>query len=121
MNDKTETLKKILIGCQDLESINICANHKNFLNEKEFLGILGKFSPKHLCEIRILCFRISTLRILPEELEEFFINWKNRIPQKSLSLFLINTGFFENFNIKVKIIVEKYMKMGVVKKFVLTL
>uniref|UniRef100_U9STQ8 Uncharacterized protein n=1 Tax=Rhizophagus irregularis (strain DAOM 181602 / DAOM 197198 / MUCL 43194) TaxID=747089 RepID=U9STQ8_RHIID len=35
-------------------------------------------------------------KLLPEELESFFINWKNRTSKKSLSLMVINNGIDVN-------------------------
>ncbi|RIA83293.1 hypothetical protein C1645_834042 [Glomus cerebriforme] len=92
LKDDIETLKEIFNSCQLLETIEICYNYKNNLT-------------KNLCELKLLEYStIST-----EDLEEFFINWKNRIPQKSLS-FMIN----KNENMR---IIEKYKELDIIKGF----
>ncbi|POG80017.1 hypothetical protein GLOIN_2v1520677, partial [Rhizophagus irregularis DAOM 181602=DAOM 197198] len=52
--------------------------------------------------------------ILSEELEKFFINWKNRTSQKSLS-FIIEGYNLEMTN-EIKKVIEKYKKFGTVKE-----
>jgi len=58
--------------------------------------------------------------LFPEELEPAFISWKNRIPQRSLSLIITNGSSYskklrvKNDNIEV---IEKFKKLGVIKKF----
>jgi len=58
--------------------------------------------------------------LFPEELESFFISWRDRIPQKSLSLIVINDDF-SLYNLYVNEenakIIEKYKELGVIKKF----
>jgi len=56
--------------------------------------------------------------LLPKELESFFICWKNRIPQKSLSLIVINSDSdsFDKIDENLDVI-EKYLDLGVIKKF----
>ena len=50
-------------------------------------------------------------------LEEFFISWRNLIPEKSLSLNMITNNEEVFYGEDVTIIIEKYTKMGVIKKF----
>ncbi len=57
-----------------------------------------------------------------EELEEFFTNWKNRVPQKLLLLTVITGNTNKNVKLELneknmKNIIEKYTKMGILKKF----
>ena len=55
--------------------------------------------------------------MFPEDLESFFIRWKNRTSKKSLSLIVIHYRhniLKERGNMK---IIEKYMNLGIVKKF----
>ncbi|CAB4383860.1 unnamed protein product [Rhizophagus irregularis] len=53
--------------------------------------------------------------LLPEELESFFISWKNRVPQKQLHLIIFsdkNPLYAHDENRK---IIEKYTKLGIIK------
>jgi len=57
-------------------------------------------------------------RLLPEELESFFINWTNRVPLKSLSLIIVNNDEQSlDANDENMEIIEKYIMLGVIKKF----
>ncbi|RIA83582.1 hypothetical protein C1645_809140 [Glomus cerebriforme] len=114
-----ETVKMILNNCQYLENLRVwCGDEDGFLNEKEFLDILVKYSPKNFYKLEI--YNCCSSKILPEELEEFFIGWKNRMPQKSFSL-TIYKDFDDEVSLEVNVknmeIIEKYKKMGVIKKF----
>ncbi|PKC51623.1 hypothetical protein RhiirA1_543671, partial [Rhizophagus irregularis] len=56
----------------------------------------------------------------PSELESFFIDWKKRIPQKPLSFVIFDSEFCKNGldkNVENTKIIEKYIKLGVVKNF----
>jgi hypothetical protein len=113
-----ETLKIILNSCQDLKCIRIgCGG--DLLEDKVFLDILAKYSPKYFCEAEIeYRWHDKPSKITPTDLEEFFTNWKNRVPQKSLSLTVekrCNTISFVE-NVENIIVIEKYMKMGILKK-----
>jgi hypothetical protein len=71
--------------------------------------MIVNYSPNNFHELRIhnyLSFDIS-----PEDLESFFISWKNRTPKKLLNLIFIETSIFEN-NFE---IMEKYENLGVIK------
>ena len=88
--DKVETLKLILNSCQQLESIKVSCDY-GYLNESELLKVITKYSPKKFQELKIYwpvdSFYLQT-EIFLEELEPIFINWANRVPQKSLSLII---------------------------------
>ncbi|RIA99328.1 hypothetical protein C1645_811565 [Glomus cerebriforme] len=113
-DDEIETLKVILSSCQHLESIRVWCDGE-YLNEKDFLGILAKYSSKNLYELRIYYVFDGPSEIFPEELEEFFINWRNRIP---LSFIVKGScvNSFENKKENMEII-EKYKRLGIIKKF----
>src|SRR6266540_1728785 len=116
MDNEAESLKMILNHCQQLESIKVwCGNE--CLNEKKFLKILAKFSPKNFSKLKLL--NKSNSKLLPEDLEEFFIDWSNRIPQKSLFLIIIKGYRVNSLDVKKENmkIIEKYKKVGVIKKF----
>ncbi len=104
--NELDILKSIFDGCQYLESIKTwCGGH--FINEKEMLGVIAKYSPKNFYKLKINNYRPSQL--LPEELESFFIGWGKRTSQKSLTLITTTRS-----NIT---IIEKYKKLGIVKEF----
>ena len=56
--------------------------------------------------------------MLPEDLESFFVSWKDRISRKSLSLIIIEDIYrtLEKDENNMKII-QKYKSLGVIKKF----
>ncbi|GBC03530.1 hypothetical protein RclHR1_05180007 [Rhizophagus clarus] len=119
MDDEIENLKLILNNCQYLESIKIwCGDY--YLNEKEFLEVFAKHSPKNFYKLEIFYAYKVSLEIPSEELEKFFLSWKSRIPQKPLSLIIIDK-YSDYISLKVNDenmkIIEKYIKMGIIKKF----
>jgi hypothetical protein len=96
-----EILKIIFENCQYLESfVFSCVG-------KEVLEIIAKYSPKNFHELKFCPDKLSS-----EELESFFISWKNRTSHKPLSL----TIFGETRSESMKTI-ERYIKLGVVKEF----
>ncbi|RIA93467.1 hypothetical protein C1645_804041 [Glomus cerebriforme] len=113
--NELETLKVILNSCQYLENIRVWCND-GYLNDKKFLDVLVKHSPKNFYELEI--YYCSPSEILPDELEKFFISWKSRAPQKSLSLIIFNDNN-ETFSLDMKNmeIIKKYMETGLIKKF----
>ncbi|GBC00078.1 hypothetical protein RclHR1_03740002 [Rhizophagus clarus] len=115
--DEVETLRAILSNCQYLESIGVWCDGE-YLNEKEFLENLAKYSSKYFNELRICYVYDGPSEIFPEELEEFFINWKNRIPRKPLS-FIIKGCCVKSFENKKENldVIEKYKRLGIIKKF----
>ena len=67
----------------------------------------------HIFEIR--------QELLPDELESFFVSWTNRAPQKSLSLVIVNYESNSlNTNEENMKLIEKYNKLGVIKKLKVT-
>ncbi|RIA81439.1 hypothetical protein C1645_837021 [Glomus cerebriforme] len=65
------------------------------------------------------CQYLESIKIwCGEELESFFISWTDHVPQKSLSLIIVNDDDrsldANEDNLK---IIEKYMKLGVIKRF----
>ena len=113
--DESETLKIILNSCQYLESMKVACIYGWYLfNEKEYFDILAKYSPKNLPELTLRPLNSHSLS--SKDLEEFFINWKNRTSQKPLSfnmVYLVNYPF----NDEIMKVIEKYKKLGIVKKF----
>ena len=75
---------------------------------KELFEVLAKYSPKCFHELQIC---LPSL-LLEKYLEEFFINWKNRIP---LSFDLVMD--YEDEDYEVAEIIEKYKKLGIIKRF----
>ncbi|RIA79958.1 hypothetical protein C1645_839561 [Glomus cerebriforme] len=106
--------------CQYLESIKIWCGGK-FLNEKVALDMFVKYSNKNTYELILYHYYYyydMESKLLPEELESFFISWTDHVPQKSLSLIIVNDDDrsldANEDNLK---IIEKYMKLGVIKRF----
>ncbi len=119
-NNELETLKIVLSSCQYLESIKIWCGGE-FLSEKEALEMIVKYSHKNMCEIMLYHLYDIQSRLFPEELESFFVNWTNRLPQKSLSLIVVcNDEQSLDVNDENMKIIEKYIKLGIVKKFKVT-
>jgi hypothetical protein len=60
-------------------------------------------------------------KLLPEELEPFLKSWLNHKPQKSLLLVVVNydTNSLNTYHENIEII-DKYIKLGVIKKFKVT-
>jgi hypothetical protein len=115
-DDELETLKLILNNCQYLEIIRLRYGN-GWSNGKMFFKILAKYSQNNFYELSIDCSENGLLNIFHEELEEFFTNWKDRIPQKSISLIIIR-GYKNTNNENMKMTIGKYIKMGIIKKFV---
>ena len=55
--------------------------------------------------------------MIPEDLESFFISWKNRLPKKSLSLISLEVSLEDSLEVdeeNMKII-KKYKNLGIIK------
>jgi hypothetical protein len=119
MDSEIETLKIILNNCKHLKSINVWCGDE-YLNEKKLLQIIAKYSPNNFRELEMYYIYDVQLEVLPDELEEFFLNWKNRQPQRSLSLIIVK-NYDDCISLEVNSdnmkIIEKYIGMGLVKKF----
>ncbi|CAB4397134.1 unnamed protein product [Rhizophagus irregularis] len=89
-NGESDVLKTIFINCQQLESIKIWCG-EGLLTEKEIFEIVANYSPNNFCELKI--FNESYTGISSEDLECFFISWKNRIPKKLLTLINIKDDY----------------------------
>jgi hypothetical protein len=116
--NELESLKIIFINCQHLESIKICFGDE-LLREKEVLEMIVNYSQK-IYEV-LLCHQfIVHYKLLPNELESFFISWSNNNPsRKSLSLFVATNIYCRSLdkcdeNME---IIKKYTKLGVIEKF----
>ncbi|GBC42525.2 hypothetical protein GLOIN_2v1784405 [Rhizophagus irregularis DAOM 181602=DAOM 197198] len=85
---------------------------------KKLFGILGEYSSKNFHELKIKLELKSTCKVLIG-LEEYFINWKkfNNNPQNLLSLNIMG-HYSEIYDPKVIMIIEKYMKMGLLKNII---
>ena len=114
-NNDAETLKVIFNSCQHLESFKFWYYADDSLLDEEFLKILAKYSPKNFHEIKLHVG--PQLEILPEVLESFFIDWKSRTSQKSLSVIIIKDNHYWVLSDENMKIIEKYKKLGVIKKF----
>src|ERR1044072_9021950 len=104
--DELEALKIIFNSCQYLENMNVLCSYGDCV--KEYFDILAKYSPKNFHELTLF----PSCSLHSKDLEEFFINWKNRSSQKSLS-FNVYHHRLNDENLK---IIEKYKKLGIIKK-----
>ncbi|RIA90198.1 hypothetical protein C1645_876272 [Glomus cerebriforme] len=115
-DDELDTLITIFNRCQHLESIKFWCGERFFLSEKEVLETVAKYSPKNFYELKI--YNDSISKLLPEDLESFFISWKNRSPKKSLTLIIIR-DYFVGFQVNEENmkIINKYKNLGIIRKF----
>jgi hypothetical protein len=117
-SDELDILKTIFINCKYLESIKVyCGkgNFCNYLSEKEIFETIINHSSNNFCELKI--FNISKSDVSSEDLESFFISWKNRTSKKLLSLIIIKDNYGKNLNYyeeNMKII-EEYENLGIIK------
>ncbi len=125
--EELEAFKAILNGCQQLESIETWCDKSlfegvegNYINKNKLLENIVKFSPKNFYELKIH-YRDFIEGFFPKELEHNFKSWANRIPQKPLSLIIYSRSCFHpkfsEFRKERKEIIEKFKKLGVIKKF----
>ncbi len=116
-NDEMNILKTIFNNCQHLESIKIWCGDE-FLDEKEMLEVVAKYSPQNFHELKV--FNESPSELLSKDLESFLINWGNRLPQKPLTL-IVNKNDFSDYSLGVNeeniATIEKYKQLGIIKKF----
>ncbi|GBB84559.1 hypothetical protein RclHR1_11120003 [Rhizophagus clarus] len=113
-NNELDILKTIFNNCQYLESITIWCG-KYYLSEKEVFETVANYSPINFCELKIDNIE-SHSDISSEDLETFFISWKNRIPKRILSLIIIKDLYnnLDDYEENMKII-EKYENLGVIR------
>src|SRR5437016_14116880 len=94
-------LESVTIGCEGLFS------------EKDLFDVVAKYSPKNFYKLKLKYSNHAQSELLPEELESFFISWKNRMPPKLLSLIITGVNdFLYDANDENKKIIEKYVKLG---------
>ncbi|RIA80118.1 hypothetical protein C1645_839266 [Glomus cerebriforme] len=101
----------IFNSCQQLESIEVLNDKTCSFKGEKVLEIVAKHSSKNFHELNLYNFE----ELRSEDLESFFINWKNRVSQKSISLIVCNNTFVNNN--KNRKIIRKYKNLGVIKKF----
>jgi len=70
-DDESDILISIFNNCPNLECIKVWCNNDS--NENELLDIILKESPKNFNELRVN----DQLRICPNDLESFLLNWGN--------------------------------------------
>ncbi|PKC07061.1 hypothetical protein RhiirA5_418737 [Rhizophagus irregularis] len=112
---KLVSLKIILLCCKNLESIKIWCGLE-FLSMKKALEAFVKYS-QNANELILFHEFAERFRLSPEELESAFMKWTDREPQKSFSLVVIKyDGISLDSDENIEII-NKYIKLGVIKKF----
>ncbi len=118
-NNELETLKLVFNNCQYLESVKLWCGGQ-FLSKKEALEAVVKYS-QNISELILYHVYDMCSRLLPEELKSFFINWTNRVTLKSLSLIIVNNDEQSlDANDENMEIIEKYIKLGIIKRFKVT-
>ncbi|GBB90993.1 hypothetical protein RclHR1_18080003 [Rhizophagus clarus] len=123
-NDELEIMKIVLCSCKYLETIKIWLGDVDLLNEKVALEMIANYSPKNLNKIELLyCHQSYDMkRLLPVELDSFFISWAKRVTYLPITIFIkrlhitksLDT-YDENLNI-----IEKYIRLKVIKKFIIS-
>jgi hypothetical protein len=117
-SDELDILKTIFINCQYLESIKVWCGKGylgSYLSEKEIFETIISHSSNNFCELKI--FNMSNSDVSSEDLESFFISWKNRTSKKLLSLIIIKDSYIINLddyedNMK---IIKEYENLGIIK------
>ncbi|GBC06216.1 hypothetical protein RclHR1_00670008 [Rhizophagus clarus] len=121
-NGELETLKLIFNSCQLLESIKIWCG-STFLSEKDAFETVVKHSHQNFSKLILYYLYYVQPRLFPDELEEIFISWANRVPLKPLSLVIITDYFCKNTLNKYDdnmYIIKKYIRSGVIRNFKVT-
>ncbi len=126
MENEIKTLQKIFNSCQRLESIEVWCGSWNegggcYLKESELLQMVINDSPKTFNELKIYYTFRTDSALFPKDLESFFTSWTNRVPQKSISFIInsLNKNGLANEKENMDVI-QKYIKLGVVRKFKIT-
>ena len=112
-DDDVESLKGILEGLQQLESVEVeCSD------QIKSLEMIAKHSPKLFHELNIWFtgYPIHPLELFLERLKPVLTSWANRIPQKPLSL-IIECSRTDRFQKEDMGTIENFVRSGVVKKF----
>lgn len=84
--------------------------------KKNLFEIISKYSPKYFFKLVLVYHSYDQWsELLPEELESFFISWKNHVSQKQLSLIIVSDKNPLCAQEENKKIIEKYTKLGIIK------
>jgi hypothetical protein len=119
--DEVNTLKTTFINCKYLESIKIVCGLM-YLKEKEVFETVANYSPDNFGELKMII--VSNPNVSSEDLESFFINWKNRKSKKLLKLTIIKLKIDQidpstceslDENKENMKIIEKYENLGIIK------
>jgi hypothetical protein len=121
--NELETLKIVLTSCKHLEAIKIWLGEVNLLYEKVALEAILNYSPKNLNRIELLYHHESyTEKLLPEDLNSFFIKWTKRVPFIPITIFIKRLNITESLDTDKENldIIDKYIRLDVIKKFVIS-
>ncbi|UZO00764.1 uncharacterized protein OCT59_011883 [Rhizophagus irregularis] len=112
-NNELHALIMMLNRCNDLENIEIWCG-KRFLNEKDVLDVIIKYSQKNFYKLKIN--NDSPSELSPNDLETFFIEWKNKKPNIIFTLITNKNNYngldLDENNIR---IIKKYEDLGIVR------
>ncbi|CAI2181684.1 14891_t:CDS:2 [Funneliformis geosporum] len=113
------TLKYILIGYEQLESIDILCCNDDYILERELLEMIVEYSPKNFHEIKIdMGCNVDLDTAFQWNLKSIFESWAKRVPCIPLSLTITS-----NLESEIKLqesnveLLEKFKKFGVIKEF----
>ncbi|PKC01783.1 hypothetical protein RhiirA5_426171 [Rhizophagus irregularis] len=121
-NNELESLKTVLNACKHLEFIKLWIGEVDLLNEKIALEMITNYSPKNLNRIELLYRHQSyTEKLHPEVLDSFFISWTKRLPYFPISIIIKRLDVTESLdtNEENMNIINKYIKLNVIKKFII--
>ncbi|RIA84328.1 hypothetical protein C1645_832442 [Glomus cerebriforme] len=110
--NELDILRIIFDNCQYLESLKIWRGDNLFLRGKDLLEIIAFHSPKNFYELKIINDH-SNLGLFLEDLDTFFLNWKNRISKKQINLIIIDKHYYNRFN-TIKLI-KYYKNLGFIE------
>ncbi len=117
-HDGFEILKTVFNNCQQLESVGNWCGDNYYLNETEILDFVAKYSPKNLYELKLHYVSERSELFTEGLLESALTTWSNRIPQRSLSLVIIDELFLRGLEVKKESteVIEKFNKPFVIRQ-----
>ncbi|RIA99345.1 hypothetical protein C1645_811584 [Glomus cerebriforme] len=121
-NNELEFFKVAFNSCRYVESVKIWCESP-YLGDKQALESIIKYSHENIHEIRLFYRNDLASMLLPSELNSFFESWMIRKPKKPLS-FIIEKFESQRFTLDSNDenmgIIKKYIRLGVIKRFVVT-
>ncbi|CAI2193210.1 9278_t:CDS:2, partial [Funneliformis geosporum] len=114
--ENIESLKLVLFSCEQLESIEILC--EDFLEKRALLKIFVEFSPKILCEIKMV---LEGYQDPDPYIKYTFICWGNREQSIPLSLIILSHSEREDetrvMHIEIIKKLEEFKNLSIIKEF----